>query len=127
MVIFRSSGSAALKTDMILYWTSLMDSGTLPEISVNTVHLQMEVKAGSSKKKPRVNTIQKQCCLLWTKAHLKCSEDKWKTDLWSDESKYEIIFGNHGYCVLQTKEERNHPAVISGQFNSCISDGLELH
>ena len=43
---------------------------------------------------------------FWAKAHLKWSEVKWKTVLWSDESKYEILCGNQ---VLQTKEERNHP------------------
>ena len=34
MEMFRSSGSSAVKTDMILCWTSLMDSGTSPETSV---------------------------------------------------------------------------------------------
>ena len=54
--------------------------------------------------------IQKHCCLFWTKTHLKWSEEKWKTVLWSDESKFEILFGNHGRCVLWIKEERDHPA-----------------
>ena len=35
------------------------------------------------------------------------------------------LFGNHGRRVLQS-EERIHPAVISRQFNSCISDGEKL-
>ena len=34
-VIFRPSGSTALKAGMILYWTSLHE---LPEMTVNTVH-----------------------------------------------------------------------------------------
>ena len=32
----------------------------------------------------------------------------WKTVLWSE--KFEIVFGNLGHCVLQTKEERDQPA-----------------
>lgn len=38
------------------------------------------------------------------------SVDQRKTVLWSDESKCEDVFGNHGYLVPQTEEERNHPA-----------------
>ena len=35
-----NQGSTALKTDVILSWTSLIDSGTLPEITVSppTIH-----------------------------------------------------------------------------------------
>ena len=48
--------------------------------------------------------------LLWAKAHLKWTEAKWKTVVWSDKSKFEIVFGNHGRHVLRTKDERDHPA-----------------
>lgn len=30
---------------------------------------------------------------------------KCKTVLWSDESTFQTVFGNHGLCVLQAKEE----------------------
>ena len=43
------------------------------------------------------------------------SNGQMETVLWSDESKSEILSGNHGRCVQQTEEERNHPAVINGQ------------
>ena len=46
---------------------------------------------------------------LWAKGHLKWSEAKWKTVLWSDKSTFEILFVNHG-LVLLSKEERDHPA-----------------
>ena len=72
----------------------------------------MQVKGVSCKnnKKPYEKSIQKHHHLLWGKAHLKGSEAKSKTVLWSDESKFEITFGNHGHNVLHAKEERNHRA-----------------
>lgn len=45
--------------------------------------------------------IQTRCCLLWAKVKLKWTQAKWKTVLWSDKSKFEIIFGRHGH---QTKD-----------------------
>ncbi len=35
---------------------------------------------------------------------------KWKHVLWSDESKFDILVGNHGHCVLRAKEEGDLPA-----------------
>ncbi len=45
-----------------------------------------------------------------TKAHLKWTVSKWKSVLWSDESKFHILVGNHGRCVLRAKEEGDLPA-----------------
>lgn len=38
---------------------------------------------------------QKCCCLLWVKTHLKWTEAKWKTILWSDKVKSENF-----YCFI---------------------------
>ncbi len=35
---------------------------------------------------------------------------KWKSFLWSDESKFDILVGNHGHRVLRAKEEGDLPA-----------------
>ncbi len=35
---------------------------------------------------------------------------KWKSVQWSDESKCDIVVGNHGHSVLQAKEEGDLPA-----------------
>ncbi len=50
-------------------------------------------------------TNNKPCarCVLWAKAHLKWTVSKWKSVLWSDESKFDIIVGNHGHCALWAK------------------------
>jgi len=45
------------------------------------------LKLYHEKKKPHVNMIRKEGCLLWAEAHLKWKEEKkWKAALWSDES-----------------------------------------
>ncbi len=57
-----------------------------------------------------MNMVQKCCHILWTKAHLKWTESslsKWKSVLWSDESKFDIFVGNN--CVLRAKEEGDLP------------------
>ena len=121
-VILRPSGTTALKTGVILYWTSLHGPKNFHKsLSVNTVHRAIhkcQLKLHHAKKKSYMQTIQKHISLLWAKAHLKWFEAKWKTVLRSDKSKFEIIFGNHGCPVLWTKQERYYPTFISGQFKS---------
>ncbi len=56
-----------------------------------------------------MNMVQKRCRVLWAKAHLKLTFSKWKSVLWSDESKFDILVGNHGRRVLQAKEEVDLP------------------
>lgn len=48
--------------------------------------------------------------LLWVKAHIKCSEAKWKIVLWSNESQCEILFEKHGHCIPQPTDQRDRPA-----------------
>ncbi len=54
--------------------------------------------------------IQKRWRFLWAKAHLKWTVAKWKTVLWSDESKFEVLFGKLGRHVIQTKEDKDNPS-----------------
>ncbi len=51
--------------------------------------------------------IQKRRRFLWAKAHLKWTVAKWKTVLWSDESKFEVLFGKLGRHVIRTKEDKD--------------------
>ena len=76
---------------MILTWKSLHGLRNTPRdhCLLTQFHPQKQVKAN---KKPHVNMIQK---LIWTKARLKWTKAKWKTILWSEESKIEILFGNY--------------------------------
>ncbi len=56
-----------------------------------------------------MNMVQKRCCVLWAKAHLKWTVSKWKSVLWSDKSKFDILVGHHGHRVLRAKEEGDLP------------------
>uniref|UniRef100_A0A9J7YCS5 Interleukin 2 receptor, gamma a n=1 Tax=Cyprinus carpio carpio TaxID=630221 RepID=A0A9J7YCS5_CYPCA len=81
-------------------------------LSVNTIHRAIRrcrLKLYRSKKKPYLNMIQKRS-FLWAKAHLKWTVAKWKTVLWSDESKFEVLFGKLGRHVIWTKEDKDNPS-----------------
>ncbi len=41
---------------------------------------------------------------------LKLTVSKWKSVLWSDKSKFDILIGNHGCCVFRNKEKGDLPA-----------------
>ncbi|KAK3528642.1 hypothetical protein QTP70_006342 [Hemibagrus guttatus] len=81
-------------------------------LSVNTIHRAIrrrQLKLYRSKKKPYLNMIQKRRHFLWAKAHLKWTVAKWKTVLWSDQSKFEVLFGKLGRHVIRTKEDKDNP------------------
>ncbi|KAK3529727.1 hypothetical protein QTP86_000816 [Hemibagrus guttatus] len=94
----------------ITTWTQEYFQKTL---SVNTIHRAIRrcrLKLYRSKKKPYLNMIQKRRRFLWAKAHLKWTVAKWKTVLWSDESKFEVLFGKLGRHVIRIKEDKNNPS-----------------
>ncbi len=81
-------------------------------LSVNTVRraiCRCQLKLYHAKRKPYVNMVQKRRRVLWAKAHLKWTVS-WKSALWSDESKFEILVWNHGRCVLRANKEGDLPA-----------------
>ncbi len=73
-------------------------------LSVNTVRryiYKCKLKLYHAKQKPYINNTQKRRRLLWARAHLRWTDAKWKSVLWSDESTFQIVFGNHGRRVLR--------------------------
>ncbi len=90
-------------------------------LSVNTIHRAIRrcrLKLYRSKKKPYLNMIQKRRRFLWAKAHLKWTVAKWKTVLWSDESKFEVLLENWDAMSSGLKRTRTTQVVISAQFRS---------
>ncbi len=82
-------------------------------LSVNTIRraiCRCQLKLYHVKRKTYVNMVQKRRRVLWAKAHLKWTVSKWKSVLLSDESKFDILVGNHGRRVLRAKEEEDLPA-----------------
>ncbi len=91
---------------------------------LNTIHraiCRCQLKLYHAKRKPYVNIVQKQHHVLWAKAHLKWTVSKWRSVLWSDESKCDILVGHHGCRALRAKEEGDLSAFSS---KASISDGM---
>ncbi len=81
-------------------------------LSVNTIRraiCRCQLKLYHAKRKPYVNMVQKRSRVLWAKANLKWTVSKWKSVLWSDESKFDILVGNHRRRVLRAKEKGDLP------------------
>ncbi len=78
-------------------------------LSVNTIRCAI-CMLYHAKRKPHVNMVQKHSCFLWAKAHFKLTVSNWKSVLWSDKCKFDILVGNHGRRVLRAKEEGHLPA-----------------
>ncbi len=57
-----------------------------------------------------MNMVLKRRRDLWAKAHLKWTVSKWKSVLWSDEYKFDILVGNHRRHVVRAKEKVDPPA-----------------
>ncbi len=99
--------------DSVIVITKWAQENFQKPLSVNTIHraiCRWLLKLYHAKRKPYVNMVQKHCRVLWVKAHLKWTVSKWKSVLWSDESKFDILVGNHGRRVLRAKEEEDLPA-----------------
>ncbi len=110
----RLSDDTASLIGMILSLTLLNGPRNTSETTVGKhnppCHRRCQLKLYHAKRKPYVNMVQKRCRVLWDKAHLKWTVSKWKSVLWSDESKFDILVGNHRCRVLRAKEEADLPA-----------------
>ncbi|KAF0030331.1 hypothetical protein F2P81_017062 [Scophthalmus maximus] len=79
----------------------------LKPLSVSTVRryiYKCKLKLYHAKRKPFINSTQKRRRLLWARAHLRWTDAKWKSVLWSDESTFQIVFGNHGRRDVSKKQ-----------------------
>ncbi len=112
-------GLRALRRHCITHrYDSVIDSAKWAQeyfqkpLAVNTIRCAIyrcQLKLHHEKSNPYVSMVQKCSRVLWAKAHLKWTVSKWKSVLWSDESKFDILVGNHGRCVLQAKKEGDLP------------------
>ncbi len=88
-----------------------MGPGILPETTVGKhnppCHLQMPTKR--NKEAICEHGPEAPSCPVG-QGSFKMDSLKWKSVLWSDESKFDILVGNHRRRVLQAKEERDLPA-----------------
>ncbi|KAI4883252.1 hypothetical protein NFI96_008388 [Prochilodus magdalenae] len=82
-------------------------------LSVNTIHSAIrrcQLKLYSAKRKPFLSKLHKLRRLHWASGLLKWSVAKWKTVLWSDESRFEVLYGTLGRHVIRTREDKDNPS-----------------
>ncbi len=99
--------------DSVIHITKWGQEYFQKSLSINKIRraiCRCKLKLYHTKRKPYVNMVQKRRCVLCAKVHLKWTVSKWKSVLWSDESKFDILVGSHEHHVLQTKEEGDLPA-----------------
>ncbi len=118
--LLDARGLWALRRHCITHWhDSVIDITKCAQeyfqkpLSVNTIRraiCRCQLKLYHAKRKPYVNMVQKRRRILWAKAHLKWTVSKWKSVLWSDESKFNLLVRNHGRRVLRAKDEGDLPA-----------------
>ncbi len=91
-----------------------MGPGILSETTVSKhnppCHLQMPTKALSCKKEAICEHGPEVPLCPVGQGSFKIDCFKVEKRLWSDESKFDILVGNHRCCVLRAKEERDLPA-----------------
>ncbi len=108
-----------LRHDSVIDITKWAQEYFQKPLSVNTIHraiCRCQLKLYHAKRKPYVNMVQKCRRVQWAEAHLKWTVLKCKSVLWSDVSKFDILVGNHGRCILKRRE--TFQDVISVQFKS---------
>ncbi len=93
----------------ITKWAQEYFQKPLLENTICRAICRCQLKLYHAKRKPYVNMVQKHRHVLWAKAHLKWTVSRWKSDLFSDESKFEIFVENQGRRVLRAKEEGDLP------------------
>ncbi len=101
-----------------------MGPGILPETTVGKhnplCHLQMPTKALSCKNEAKCEhgpeapscPVGQGSFKVKVKVTVKWTVSKWKSVLWSDKSKFDILVGNHGRRVLRAKEEGDLPSLM---------------
>ncbi len=71
-----------------------------------------------------MNTVQKRCCVLWAKAHLKWTVSKWKSGQTSPNLTILMEITDDG--VLRSKEDGDLSACHQ-RSKASISDGMGEH
>lgn len=93
-----------------------LGSGTFPKIIVTVCRCmhKSKMKLYHAKRTQYINWIQKHCCPLWSQAHLRWTEAKWKTGLTSQNVKFflEIMIGV-SFGLKRTESELNLKFTIS--------------
>ncbi|GBN96541.1 hypothetical protein AVEN_196745-1 [Araneus ventricosus] len=63
-----------------------------------------------ARRKPFLTSSNKRRRVVWAKSHLSWTSSQWKKVLGTDESIFEVSYGNIGRKVIRKKDEANVPS-----------------
>ncbi|GBM41250.1 hypothetical protein AVEN_180545-1 [Araneus ventricosus] len=63
-----------------------------------------------ARRKPFLTLSNKRQRVAWDKSHLSWTPSQWEKVLWTDESIFEVPYGNIGRKVIRKKDEANDPS-----------------
>ncbi len=77
----------------ITTWAQDYFGKPLSSTTIRSYIHKCQLKLYCAKRKPYVNSVQKRRRLLWARRHLGWTITQWKRVLWSDESVFQVFFG----------------------------------
>ncbi len=130
-VVFGPSDDTASLIGMILSLTLLNGLRNIQETTVGKhnppCHLQMPTKALSCKKEAICEHGPEAPSYPVGQGSFKWTVSKWKSVLWSDESKFHILVGNHRCRVSGLRGGRPSSVLSAFSSKASISDGMGVH
>ncbi len=77
----------------ITTWAQDYFGKPLSSTTIRSYIHKCQLKLYCAKRKPYVNSVQKRRRLLWARRHQGWTITQWKRVLWSDESVFQVFFG----------------------------------
>ena len=78
-----------------------------------------------AKRKAFINFVQKHRQVLWARIHLRRSKSG--NIFRSDESTFQLVFGENGHRILHAKDEKEHPDCYQQSAKTSLCDGMGVH
>ena len=119
-----TSAAEELTAPKIAAQINASQSSSKRHISTSTVQRRLHDRIAA--KKPLVNDTNKKKRLAWAKKHDQWTLDRWKSVLWSDESKFDIFGSNSRVFVRRRVGERRISACVVHEAWRRRCDGVLL-
>ena len=93
----------------LVSWARLSFGKTIPEAFMGRYIQKCGYRFYKSKHKPFRTTANKPRPVAWAKSYLSWIFSQWERVLWTDESIFQVSYGNVGLKVIRMKDEANYP------------------
>ncbi|GBM39267.1 hypothetical protein AVEN_140318-1 [Araneus ventricosus] len=94
----------------LVTWTRQSFGKTISEASTRRYIKRCGYAFYKARRKPFLTSSSKRRRVAWTKYHLSWTPSQWEKVLWTDESIFEVSYGNIGRKVIRKKDEANVPS-----------------